>query len=51
MSKEDNKTDKPKNKRGNYEEKIEVEGSFIDIIKASVKHANKNSSKKKKDSE
>lgn len=37
-----------KKKRGNYDEKLQVkEGSFLDIIKASMKHANEHSAKKK----
>jgi hypothetical protein len=34
-------------KRSNYEERLKVEGSFLDIIQASVKDAEKTSAKKK----
>lgn len=36
-----------KKERGGYADKISVNGSFMDIMKASVNHANKNSAKKK----
>ncbi len=36
-----------KKKRSNYEEPLKVEGSFLDIIQASVKNAEKTSAKKK----
>ena len=29
-------------KRGTYDDKLSVKGSFMDILKASAKHANKN---------
>lgn len=35
-------------KRGNYDEKLVVNGSFMDIIKASVKHAKKHSAPKQR---
>jgi len=35
-------------KRGKYHEKLAVKGSFMDIIAASMKHADKNSGPKKK---
>jgi hypothetical protein len=38
---------KPKKDRGGkYDEKMAVKGSFLDIVKASVKHAENNSAKK-----
>jgi len=40
------KKNKPKKGRGNYDEKLAVTGSFLDIMKAAVKHANNNSAKK-----
>jgi len=45
------KATKPKKddkKRGDYDEKLAVNGSFMDIMKAAAKHADKNSSKSKK---
>jgi hypothetical protein len=47
MAKAIKKKAKPKKERGNYEEKLAVNGSFMDIIKASVKDAKKKSAKKK----
>jgi len=38
-----------KKKRGKYDEKLAVKGTFMDIIGAAVKHADKNSKAKKKD--
>lgn len=35
-------------KRGKYDEKLQVKGSFMDLIAASMKHADKNSPAKKK---
>ena len=47
MAKAAKKKEKPKKKsRGEYEEKLAVNGSFLDIIKASAKHANSQSAKK-----
>ena len=37
----------PKKKRREYKQKLKVNGSFLDIVKASVKHANKHSVPKK----
>jgi hypothetical protein len=38
---------KPKKERpAKYDEKLAVKGSFLDIVKASVKHAENNSAKK-----
>ncbi len=34
-------------KRGKYEEKLTIGGSFLDIIDASMLHAKKNSEKKR----
>ena len=36
----------PKAKRGKYDEKLAVNGSFLDIMKAAGKQANKKSAKK-----
>ena len=47
MGKAAKKKDEGK-KRGNYDEKLQVNGSFMDIMKAAVKHADKNSKAKKK---
>lgn len=33
-------------KRGKYDEKLQVKGSFLDIIQASMKHADNHSAKK-----
>jgi len=39
-------------KRGKYDEKLQVkEGSFLEIIQASMKHVNEHSAKKKKATE
>ena len=35
-------------KRGKYDEKLAVKGTFLDLIQASMKHADKNSKAKKK---
>lgn len=45
MSKEKKPTDKKK--RGEYDEKLQVNGSFMDIMKAAVKNADANSKAKK----
>ena len=37
-----------KKQRGEYNDKLTVKGSFLDIVKASVKDANAKTSKKKK---
>lgn len=47
MAKAAKKATEPK-KRGNYDEKLQVNGSFMDIMKAAVKHADNNSKAKKK---
>ncbi len=42
------KEDKPApKKRGKYDEKLTVKGSFLDIMKAAVKDADNKSAKKK----
>ena len=47
MAKASKKKAKPKKKdRGEYDEKLAVNGSFLDIMKASAKHANAKSAKK-----
>ena len=47
MAKE--KKEKPKSRRpDHYEEKLEVKGTFMDIIAAAVKHRANNVAKKKK---
>ncbi len=45
MKKENPKKDKPR--AGKYEDKLAVKGSFLDIMKASVKHADSKAVKKK----
>ena len=47
MAKAAKKKDDSK-KRGTYEEPLQVNGSFMDIMKAAVKHADNNSKSKKK---
>lgn len=48
MAKAVKKKAKPKNDRGGkYAEKLAVNGSFMDIMKAAVKDAKNNSAKKK----
>lgn len=39
---------KEKSKRGKYDDKLTVKGSFLDIIQASVKNANDKVAEKKK---
>jgi hypothetical protein len=39
------------NTRGKYDEKLKVKGSFLDIMKASVKDANSKATDKKKKKE
>lgn len=45
------KASKPKEpkKRGKYDEKLAVKGTFLDIMKAAAKNANDNSAPKKKE--
>ena len=38
----------PKKKRGEYDEPLQVNASFSDIIKAAAKHSDLNSEKKRK---
>ena len=48
------KASKPKKetkKRGKYDEKLAVKGSFLDLINASMKHANEHSAKADKPAE
>lgn len=40
-------TKKEPTKRGDYDKPLKVKGNFLDIVKASVKHANKNKPPKK----
>ena len=47
MAKAVKKVSKP-NKRGKYDEKLAVKGTFMDLIQASMKHADNNSKAKKK---
>lgn len=47
MAKENKKATK-KAKRGSYDEKLAVNGSFLDIMKAAAKNANEKSIKKDK---
>jgi hypothetical protein len=42
------KPKKAAKKRGNYEEPLKVNGSFLDIMKAAIKHADNNSAPNKK---
>ena len=45
--KKENKAKASKSKRGGkYDEKLKVKGSFLDIVKASVTHAENNTKKK-----
>lgn len=43
------KTLKPEKQRGEYEEKLKVKGSFLDIMKAAMKEADEKPKKKKKE--
>ena len=47
MAKAEKKKPDEKKKRGKYDEKLAVEGSFMDIMKSAVKHREKNTAKKK----
>ncbi len=42
------KNSQTENTRGKYNDKLAVKGSFLDIIKASVKYANNKTADKKK---
>ncbi|HYG17065.1 MAG TPA: hypothetical protein VEC12_15005 [Bacteroidia bacterium] len=44
MTEKKKKKPAPKKKRGKYTEKLEVKGSFLDIMKAAVKNADKKKS-------
>lgn len=48
MKKTTDKTPKPENPRGKYEEKLVVKGSFLDILTAAIKEADEKPKKKKK---
>ena len=43
------KSPKPENQRGEYDEKLQVKGSFLDIMKAAMKEADEKPKKKKKE--
>jgi hypothetical protein len=43
------KVPKPEKQRGEYEEKLKVKGSFLDIMKAAMKEADEKPKKKKKE--
>jgi len=47
-NKPSDKTPKPDKQRGEYNDKLKVKGSFLDIIQASVKNANDKTAEKKK---
>lgn len=48
----ESKKPKERKKRGKYDEKLAVKGTFLDIMKAAAKNANdKSAPKKTKDSE
>ncbi len=50
MSKEkDDKKKEERGERGSYDEKLQVKGSFLDIMKAAVKDADNKSAEKKED--
>ena len=49
MKKTTEKTPKPEKERGEYEEKLQVKGSFLDIMKAAMKEADEKPKKKKKE--
>lgn len=49
MAKAEKKGKVDKKKRGNYEQPLQVDGTFMDIMKAAVKHRENNISAKKKD--
>lgn len=49
MKKITDKTSKPEKQRGEYEEKLRVKGSFLDIMKAAMKEADEKPKKKKKE--
>jgi hypothetical protein len=47
-NKRSDKTPKPDKQRGEYNDKLKVKGSFLDIIQASVKNANDKTAEEKK---
>jgi hypothetical protein len=49
MKKTTDKPTKPEKQRGEYDEKLQVKGSFLDIMKAAMKEANEKPKKKKKE--
>lgn len=49
--KKDDKKPVKRKKRGNYDEKLAVKGSFLDIMKAAAKNANDKSAPKKEEGE
>ena len=49
MKKISDKTPKPEKQRGEYDEKLQVKGSFLDIMKAAMKEADEKPKKKKSD--
>lgn len=51
MKKATEKTPKPKKQRGEYDEKLQVKGSFLDIMKAAMKEADAKVNKNKKEKE
>ncbi len=46
MAKEKKQVKPKKERASKYDEKLAINGSFLDVIKASVKHADKNDKKK-----
>lgn len=49
MKKTTDKTPKHETPRGEYDEKLQVKGSFLDIMKAAMKEADEKPKKKKKE--
>ena len=49
MKKSTDKSPKPEKERSEYEEKLKVKGSFLDIMKAAMKEADEQPKKKKKE--
>jgi|JI6StandDraft_1071083.scaffolds.fasta_scaffold317251_2 hypothetical protein len=49
MKKTTEKTPKSEKQRGEYEEKLQVKGSFLDIMKAAMKEADEKPKNKKKE--
>ncbi len=48
MKKTTDKTPKPEKQRGEYDEKLQVKGSFLDIMKAAMKEADENPKRRKR---